>query len=80
MFEAIDPILVLIILTLVPALELRASIPYGILATSISWPLVFLICVATNRYVEDKIKNDIKKKNITDDKVKVTSVFGFDVG
>jgi len=48
MFEAIDPILVLIILTLVPALELRASIPYGILATSISWPLVFLICVATN--------------------------------
>jgi len=48
MFEAIDPILVLIILTLVPALELRASIPYGILATNLSWPLVFLICVATN--------------------------------
>ena len=39
-----------------------------------------IICVATNRYVEDKIRQELKKKNITDGKVKVTSVFGFDVG
>jgi len=37
----------LILITLIPALELRASIPYGIL-NGISWPVVFAVCVITN--------------------------------
>ncbi|MBW3004319.1 small multi-drug export protein [Candidatus Woesearchaeota archaeon] len=41
-------ILVLIILTLLPFLELRASIPYGILNTDLGWFTVFLICVIAN--------------------------------
>lgn len=41
-------ILLLILITLIPALELRASIPYGILITNIHWTTVFLICVITN--------------------------------
>jgi len=41
-------ILVLIGLTLLPFLELRASIPYGILALKMNWISVFLICVITN--------------------------------
>jgi hypothetical protein len=39
-----------------------------------------VICVATNRYVEEKIRQDLKNKNIDDDRVKLTSVFAFDVG
>jgi uncharacterized membrane protein len=31
-----------------PFLELRASIPYGILNTDLNWIAVFLICVITN--------------------------------
>lgn len=42
------PILEIIWLTLVPALELRASIPYGILARQMNVVSVFLICTATN--------------------------------
>jgi hypothetical protein len=38
------------------------------------------ISVATNRFVEDKIRQDLKNKNITDSRVKVTSVFAFDIG
>ncbi|RMF56061.1 hypothetical protein D6745_00415 [Candidatus Woesearchaeota archaeon] len=38
----------LILITLLPFLELRASIPYGILNTDLGWPLVFAVCVATN--------------------------------
>jgi len=41
-------ILQLIILTLLPALELRASIPYGILVLNMGWVSVFLICIITN--------------------------------
>ena len=41
-------ILVLVGLTLLPFLELRASIPYGILSTDIHWGFVFLICVVSN--------------------------------
>jgi len=41
-------ILILIGLTLLPFLELRASIPYGILNTNLSWTVVFLVCVITN--------------------------------
>lgn len=44
----IENILILIGLTLVPTLELRASIPYGILVLGMNWPAVFLICVVTN--------------------------------
>ena len=38
----------LIILTLLPFLELRASIPYGIIILQMNWPLVFLVCIITN--------------------------------
>ena len=41
-------ILILIGLTLLPFLELRASIPYGILNTDLSWMTVFLICIIAN--------------------------------
>jgi len=43
-----NEILVLIGLTLLPFLELRASIPYGILNTNLNWITVFLICVIAN--------------------------------
>ncbi len=42
-----NEILLIIILTLIPALELRASIPYGII-TGVSWPIVFITAVITN--------------------------------
>ncbi len=38
-----------------------------------------IISVATNRYAEEKIRNDLKQNNIIDDKIKVTSVFAFDI-
>ena len=41
-------ILILIGLTLLPFLELRASIPYGIISTDLNWISVFFICVVTN--------------------------------
>lgn len=41
-------ILVLIGLTLLPFLELRASIPYGILNTDLNWITVFIVCVLAN--------------------------------
>ena len=41
------PIIELILITFVPALELRASIPYGIL-TGMDWWLVFIVCVIAN--------------------------------
>ena len=46
----IKAILWLVAVTLIPALELRASIPVGIfaLAETVSWPVVVLICVVTN--------------------------------
>ena len=39
-----------------------------------------IICVATTRNVEDKIREELKMKGIADKRVKVTSVMGFDVG
>ncbi|MBN2301917.1 MAG: small multi-drug export protein [Lentisphaerae bacterium] len=40
---------ILIAVTLIPALELRASIPWGFFAmTDIPWPLVVLVCVSAN--------------------------------
>ncbi|MBN2458437.1 small multi-drug export protein [Candidatus Woesearchaeota archaeon] len=44
----IDDILYIALLTFVPTLELRASIPYGILATEIHWIWVFVLAVAIN--------------------------------
>ena len=41
-------LLLLILITLIPTLELRASIPFGILATRMPWWNVVLICVITN--------------------------------
>ncbi len=43
-----EEILILVLLTLIPFLELRASIPYGILVLGMNWPLVFVVCVVTN--------------------------------
>ncbi|PIN80638.1 hypothetical protein COV11_03700 [Candidatus Woesearchaeota archaeon CG10_big_fil_rev_8_21_14_0_10_30_7] len=56
----IGELISLILITFLPFLELRASIPLGILGTSItifgatfggfqlSWPIVFLVCVSAN--------------------------------
>jgi uncharacterized membrane protein len=46
----IKAFLILIAVTMIPALELRASIPWGIfkMADKISWPLVVLGCVLAN--------------------------------
>ena len=41
-------VLILIGLTMLPFLELRASIPYGVLATDIPVAQVFVICVLAN--------------------------------
>ena len=43
-----NELLKLILLTLAPFLELRASIPYGILIAKLNWVLVFLVTVITN--------------------------------
>jgi len=43
-----DPTLQLILITLLPFLELRASIPYGILKIGLPYLVVFFICVITN--------------------------------
>jgi len=43
-----NPILTLIIITFLPLLELRASIPYGIFQTDMHWFVIFAVCVATN--------------------------------
>lgn len=43
-----NDILMLILLTLLPFLELRASIPYGIFKTDLHWSLVFFVCVLFN--------------------------------
>ena len=40
--------LILIFITLIPTLELRASIPYGILRADMPWWIVVLVCVVTN--------------------------------
>ena len=39
-----------------------------------------IICVATKKNVEDKIRQGLATRGIIDERVKVTSVFGFDVG
>jgi len=44
----INNILYMVLITLLPFLELRASIPYGILVLEEHWLLVFIVCVITN--------------------------------
>ena len=41
-------IIELIFITFLPFLELRASIPYGILGLEMNWITVFFVCVITN--------------------------------
>ena len=43
-----EEIIKLIIVTLLPFSELRASIPYGILGLGMNWMIVFFICVIFN--------------------------------
>lgn len=43
-----NQLLQIILLTLVPGLELRASIPYGLLTTDLPWFVVFFVGVGTN--------------------------------
>src|SRR3989344_2420190 len=43
-----NQLLQIILLTLVPGLELRASIPYGLLATDVPWLVVFLVGAGAN--------------------------------
>ncbi len=46
----IKSILILIAVTLIPTLELRASIPWGIflLADKLTWPVVVVVCIIAN--------------------------------
>ena len=47
-FSKVYPTLSIILITLLPVTELRASIPYGILALNFPWYYVFIIAVITN--------------------------------
>ncbi|MBD3354534.1 hypothetical protein GF361_00955 [Candidatus Woesearchaeota archaeon] len=44
----LEEIIILIFMTMIPFLELRASIPYGILFLGMNWFLVFFVCVISN--------------------------------
>lgn len=44
----ISETLLLIGLTLLPFLELRASIPFGIFKTNLTWYWVFIVCIIVN--------------------------------
>ena len=44
----IKEIFELVVVTFLPFLELRASIPYGILKLQMDWVLVFFVCVLVN--------------------------------
>ncbi|MBS3176480.1 small multi-drug export protein [Candidatus Woesearchaeota archaeon] len=41
----------IIAFTFIPALELRASIPYGIFRTDLHWTIVFLVAVLANAFL-----------------------------
>ena len=43
-----NELLTLILITLLPFIELRASIPYGILGTNLHWFIIFFVCVVIN--------------------------------
>ncbi|MBW2989004.1 small multi-drug export protein [Candidatus Woesearchaeota archaeon] len=68
-----NEILNLIWITFLPFLELRASIPYGILKTGLNWALVFAVCVATNiflgialYFVMDKLVKTVTRIRLID--------------
>ncbi|MCK9484715.1 MAG: small multi-drug export protein [Candidatus Marinimicrobia bacterium] len=44
----INDIIKMIAITFIPTLELRASIPFGIFATDLSWQIVFGVCIIAN--------------------------------
>lgn len=44
----VPPLVGIAVLTFLPLLELRASIPYGLLATTLPWWVVFIAAVVTN--------------------------------
>ena len=46
-----NEILNLIWITFLPFLELRASIPYGIIKANLDWFLVFFVCIITNIFL-----------------------------
>jgi len=46
--QALNEILKIIAITFIPALELRASIPFGIFSTSYTWIEVFIISIVAN--------------------------------
>ena len=45
---ALHPIIIVFLWTLIPALELRASIPIGILKYDLSWQVAFITATAAN--------------------------------
>ena len=47
----LEEIIILVLLTLIPFLELRASIPYGILVLNMNWLLVFVVCALANIFL-----------------------------
>jgi len=66
-------ILILIGLTLLPVLELRGSIPYGIFKTDLHWSIVFIICIIANimvaplsYFIYDKIIHIFLKIKVID--------------
>jgi len=46
--NGINPVVQLVLITLLPFLELRASIPYGIILLNQNFIFVFFVCVVTN--------------------------------
>jgi len=44
----VNPVVTIILLTLAPFFELRASIPFGVFATNIHWFWVFFLAVVVN--------------------------------
>ena len=75
-----NEILNLIWITLFPLLELRGSIPYGILKSGLSWPVVFAVCVIANIlvipitfFILDYFKS--KNKRLEDFSVQTPSLF-----
>ena len=44
----LEEMIILILMTFIPFLELRASIPYGILVLHMNWFFVFVVCVIAN--------------------------------
>ena len=48
MVELTTHILMIIGLTLLPFVEIQASVPYGLFVAGLNWPIVFLVAALTN--------------------------------